>query len=88
MQDITSRLRDYIIEKHLPGERPSNLKDETRLQSSGILDSFAVLDLASFIHAEFGVELSASDTTAESFDRLKDISALIKRQSGSLPIAS
>jgi acyl carrier protein len=80
MTDVTTTLRQYILERHLPGESPVNLKDDTRLQSSGILDSMAVLELASFIQQEFGVELTASETTAENFDRLKDIVALVERR--------
>ena len=82
MNDVTTILRDYILDRHLPGELPANLNDDTRLLSSGILDSMAVLELASFIDLTFGIELSASDTTFESFDRLKDIVALVERRRG------
>jgi acyl carrier protein len=83
MPDVTAVLRKYILERHLQGELPANLTEETRLLSSGILDSMAVLELASFIEQEFGVELNASDTTFEAFDRLKDIVVLVEhRRSG------
>ena len=88
MDQVLSTLRRYIIERHLPGELPENLTPDTRLQSSGILDSFAVLDVASFIEAEWGVELSASDTTPESFDHLSEIAALVIRRSSGLRRAS
>lgn len=77
--EIIARLRAYIIDRHLPGESPANLKDDTPLQSSGILDSLAVLELASFVQSEFDVTLTASETTAESFDRLSDIARTIAR---------
>jgi len=80
MPEVTAVLRKYILERHLQGELPANLTDETRLLSSGILDSMAVLELASFIDTQFGVELSASDTTFEAFDRLKDIVATVERR--------
>ena len=80
MSDVTTVLRKYILERHLQGELPANLTEDTRLLSSGILDSMAVLELASFIDTQFGVELSASDTTFEAFDRLKDIVATVERR--------
>lgn len=88
MDEVLSTLRRYIIDRHLPGELPENLTPDTRLQSSGILDSFAVLDVASFIEAEWGIVLSASDTTAESFDRLSEIAALVVSRSPGLRRAS
>jgi acyl carrier protein len=80
MPDVTAVLRKYILERHLQGELPANLTGDTRLLSSGILDSMAVLELASFIESEFGVELTASETTFEAFDRLKDIVATVERR--------
>jgi acyl carrier protein len=81
--DIRARLARYILDRHLPGESEDNLTDQTRLVSSGILDSLAVLELAAFVHRELGVELSAGDTADESFDRLGDIVRLIgSRSSG------
>jgi acyl carrier protein len=80
MPDVTAALRKYILERHLQGELPANLTEDTPLLSSGILDSMAVLELASFIESEFGVELTASDTMSEAFDRLKDIVSLVERR--------
>ena len=80
MTDVTAILHKYILDRHLQGELPANLTGETRLLSSGILDSMAVIELASFIGSRFGVELSASDTSFESFDRLKDIVSLVERR--------
>ena len=85
MDHIIAALRTYILERHLPGESASNLGDDTRLLSSGILDSLAVLELASFIQAEFGVELSASETSTDAFDRLRDIAALVAKHQPSEP---
>lgn len=82
MSDVITTLRQYLLERHLPGESAANLKDDTRLLSSGILDSMAVLEMASYIHVEFGVELSASETSVEAFDRLKDIAALVEGRRG------
>ena len=82
MPDVTAVLRKYILDRYLQGELPGNLTAETRLLSSGILDSMAVIELASFIGTQFGVELSATDTTLESFDRLKDIVSVVERRVG------
>jgi hypothetical protein len=47
--DVKGELRRFILASYLPGESPDNLRDTTPLQTSGILDSLAVLSLADFI---------------------------------------
>ena len=48
MDQIKEDLRQYILAEFLPGEKPANLKDDTPLRSSGILDSVATLKTVSF----------------------------------------
>jgi acyl carrier protein len=79
MEEIKSAIRQFVLTRYLPGESPANLADNTPLQSSGILDSLAVLELASFIDVEFGVTLTAHETQPERFDRIEDIAALVTR---------
>jgi acyl carrier protein len=80
MQGIKSAVRQYILDRHLAGEPADQLKDDTPLQTSGILDSLAVLELAAFVGERFGVELSFGDTTVERFDRLEQIAEVISRR--------
>ena len=80
MEDVKDTIRRFILDNYLPGESPAHLQDDTRLQSSGILDSLAVLELVSFVQKEFGIEISASETGVETFDRIRDIARLVNRK--------
>ena len=80
MRDVKETLRQHILTTYLPGESAENLRDDTPLRSSGILDSLATLGLVAFVEKEFGVELEAHETGLENFDRIEDISALIARK--------
>jgi acyl carrier protein len=83
MDDVKERIRQFILTTYLPGESPANLKDDTPLRSSGILDSLATLGVVNFVEKEFGIELEAHDTGIESFDRIEDIAALVARKKAS-----
>lgn len=80
MDDVKDAIRTFILAQYLQGELPANLRDDTRLVSSGILDSLAALGLAAFVQEQFGIELSASETMTEYFDRIEDIATLVTRK--------
>jgi acyl carrier protein len=80
VEDVKERIRQWILTEHLPGESAANLRDDTPLQTSGILDSLATMGLITSIEREYGVELDVYDTTLERFDRIRDIAATIERK--------
>ena len=80
MQDTKETIRQFILVSQLAGESPDSLRDNTPLQTSGILDSLATVGLVSFIEKHFGVELDVHDTSVERFDSIDDIAATIVRK--------
>jgi len=80
MDQLKDTIREFIVSHYLPGEALENLKDDTPLLSSGILDSLAALGLISFIEQQYGVELDVHDTSIEQFDRIEDIARSIGRK--------
>ena len=87
MDQIKETIRTFILTEYLPGELPSNLKDDTPLRTSGILDSVGTLALVSFLEQQFGIEIDAHETGIEDFDRLEDIAALVARKQAASPQA-
>jgi acyl carrier protein len=81
MQSQTAdTIRHFILSRYLPGETADNLRDDTPLRSSGILDSLATLSLISFLEEQFKIELEAHETDIDNFDRIEDIAALVERK--------
>jgi acyl carrier protein len=78
--EIRNTVRHFIVSNYLPGEALENLKDDTPLRTSGILDSMSTLALVSFVEERFGVTLEAHETGIEHFDRVEDIAALVERK--------
>lgn len=79
--EIKSNVRQFILENYLPGESASNLRDDTPLRTSGILDSMATLALVNFVEERFGITLEAHETGVEYFDRIEDIANLVSQKS-------
>jgi len=78
MQDIIEAVKQYIIEKHLPGEDPKALTPTTPLISSGILNSLATLDLVAFLEARYGFELESHDLDESRLGTLTTIAELVQ----------
>ena len=79
-QNIKEQLRRYILAEFLPGESPSNLKDDTLLRTSGILDSMATLQVVTFVEEHFGIEVEAHEAGVENFDSLNSIAAFVEQK--------
>lgn len=80
MAHVADTIRSFILKEYLPGELPENLKDDTPLRSTGILDSLATLGLISFLEKEFQIEVEAHETDVDNFDRIQDIAAFVERK--------
>ena len=78
--DIVVRLSEYITGTMLkqPGR---TLKPDEALISSGLVDSFHLVDLALFVEDAFGVHLDDTELTADTFDNLDQLAEFIKSRS-------
>jgi acyl carrier protein len=82
MDQIKEDLRQYILAEFLPGEKPANLKDDTPLRSSGILDSVATLKTVTFVEERYGIEVEAHEASVENFDTIESIASFVKSKKG------
>jgi acyl carrier protein len=77
---IADTIRNFILTQYLPGESPANLRNDTPLRSSGVLDSLATIGLISFLEKEYHIEVEAHETDVDNFDRIQDIAAFVERK--------
>lgn len=74
--EITISLAAYIAAEILKQPNRSINPDEALL-SSGIIDSFHLVDLGMFVEDKFGVRIDDSELNADTFDTLNQLVALI-----------
>jgi acyl carrier protein len=70
-------LSEYIATNILKQPRRV-LAAETVLISSGLVDSFSLVDLSMFVEERFGVRLDDTELNAETFDTLGQLAALVE----------
>ena len=80
-QSTTEVLSQFITARILkqPGR---GLSADEPLISSGLIDSVSLIDVALFVEDTFGVRIEDSELSAQTFDSLRQLAALIEmRQS-------
>lgn len=73
---IIPTLEKYIAEQVLKQPRREITADEPLL-SSGLIDSFSLMDLALFVEDTFGVRIEDTELNANTFDNLTQLATLI-----------
>jgi len=79
--EITPQLSGYITTKIL--KQPKRvLKDDEPLISSGLIDSFSLVDLAAFVEDAFNVRLDDTELSRETFDTVEQLAGIIRQRKG------
>lgn len=76
-QTITASLEAYLATQVLKQPNRKIANDEA-LISSGLIDSFSLMDLALFVEDNFGVRIQDTELNAETFDNLAQLTTLIE----------
>ena len=77
MSDTIASLSTFIASKILKQPSRAIAADES-LISSGLIDSFSLMDLALFVEDTFGVRIEDTELNADTFDNLTQLAALIE----------
>ena len=73
---IIPTLENFIAAQILKQPGRSISADEPII-SSGLIDSFSLMDLALFVEDTFGVRIEDTELNADTFDNLNQLAALI-----------
>jgi acyl carrier protein len=77
--EVKRQVRNFLSEKLVQG-RHVIIGDETSLVASDLLDSTAVLELASFLQLTFGISISDDELVIENIDSVGAISEFVARK--------
>lgn len=77
MSNTIPQMSKFIASNIL--KQPNRTIDpDEKLISSGLVDSFNLMDLALFVEDTFGVRIEDTELNAETFDSLNQLNALIE----------
>ena len=77
--EIASQLTHYILNDIFKQPRRT-LASDAPLISSGLIDSFHLVDLALFIEEKFNVRIDDAELNKDTFDTLDQLAALVQER--------
>jgi acyl carrier protein len=74
--EVISKLSSFIASEIIkqPGRE---ISPDTKLISTGLIDSFSLMDLALYTEDMFGVHIEDTELNADTFDSLQELAELI-----------
>ena len=77
MTDVISQLSTFIT-KDILKQPDRTVSPDEPLISSGLIDSFSLMDVALFVEDTFGVRIEDTELNADTFDNLTQLASLIE----------
>ena len=79
---IKESIRHFIATELAVGGANTAIADSDLLLEQGIIDSFGIMTLLSFLEEKFSVQIEGDDLTPENFSSIRTISELVDRKAG------
>ena len=76
--EIKDKVREYVVDEYVEEGEDIEVKDDTPLISGGLVDSFSMVSLKLFLETEYDVKIPDERATAETFDTVDAIAALVR----------
>jgi len=77
-EDIKKLIIDYVKKEYLEEDSGIDVNENTKLISSGIVDSFSMVSLKMFLEKKFSIKIPDEKATPEAFDSVNNIINLLK----------
>lgn len=77
-EEIKKTIIDYVMKEYLEDDTEEEVDENTPLITSGIVDSFSMVSLKTFLEKKFNIKIPDEKATTEAFDSVNNILDLLK----------
>ncbi len=78
-EDVKKLIIEYIKREYLDEDSKEEITESTKLISSGIVDSFSMVSLKTFLEKKFNIKIPDEKATPEAFDSVTNIMNLLQQ---------
>jgi acyl carrier protein len=77
-EDLKNLIINYVRSEYLEEDSEEEVNEHTPLISSGIVDSFSMVSLKTFLEKKFNIKIPDEKATPEAFDTVNNMINLLK----------
>lgn len=77
---VAKAVRAFIVENFLFGQEDERLTDDASFLETGIIDSTGILEIVTFVEAEYGISIDDMEMLPQNLDSLENISYFVVRK--------
>jgi acyl carrier protein len=77
-EEAKKMIIEYVKREYLDEDSDQEITENTKLISSGIVDSFSMVSLKMFLEKKFQIKIPDEKATPEAFDSVNNILNLLK----------
>ncbi len=81
MDEMKTDVLEYVKDEYVDDE-DEEVTFDTPLISSGLVDSFSMVSLKTFIEKKYSLKLSDEEATPQAFDTVNSIVELVRKHTG------
>lgn len=78
MSDLKDVILDFVKEEYIDADEDIEVTYDTKLISSGIVDSFSMVSLKRFLETKYNIQIPDAKATVDAFDSVNKIADLLK----------
>jgi acyl carrier protein len=82
--EVITRVRGFIQENFLYMHSAFQLADDDRLLEKGVMDSMSIVEMITFIEAEFGVQVKEDEVSEANFGSLSGIARYVTEKQSAI----
>jgi len=78
MSDLKNVILDFVKEEYIEDDEDIEISYDTKLISSGIVDSFSMVSLKRFLETKYDIRIPDAKATVDVFDSVNKIVDLLR----------
>jgi len=78
VEDLKKLIIDYVKKEYLDEDSEQEITENTPLISSGIVDSFSMVSLKTFLEKKFNIKIPDDKATTDTFDTVNNIIKVLR----------
>jgi len=78
MDDVEKIILDYVKNEYLEEDDDQDITINSPLISSGIVDSFSMVSLKTFLERKYKISIPDDKASPEAFDTVKSIAVIVR----------